>query len=254
MVLATAPAAHPAWQLRLLDTWQLAQDGRSVDVPWRQQRLIAVLALQGQRPRTHVAGVLWPESNETRAMSSLRAAIWQVQQCLPGLLLEGRGPLGLRPGVRVDVHDLLSCVARNAPTGRDQSVDPDAGHVLTLLTHGDLLPGWYDDWVLFERERLQQLRLRALEGLVDRLLGAGQVDQALVAALAAVAIEPFRESAHRALIKVHLTLGNYVDALRVYDGFRQRLLQELGISPSPQITALVANLLARPRAAHGRRS
>ncbi len=253
MAFATSAAANPVWRLRLLDTWRLGQDGRSVEVPWRQQRLIAVLALQGQRPRTHVAGVLWPESNETRAMSSLRAAIWQVQQCLPGLLLEGRGPLGLRPGVRVDVHDLLLCVARNAPTGTHNGTDPDAGQALSLLTHGDLLPGWYDDWVLFERERLQQLRLRALEGLADRLLGAGQVDQALSAALAAVAIEPFRESAHRALIRVHLALGNYVDALRVYDGFRQRLLQELGIPPSPQITALVANLLVRPRAAQGRR-
>jgi DNA-binding SARP family transcriptional activator len=254
MAFATAPAANPAWRLRLLDTWQLAQNGRHIDVPWRQQRLIAVLALQGQRPRTHVAGVLWPESNETRAMSSLRAAIWQVQQCLPGLLLEGRGPLGLRPDVRVDVHDLLSCLTGNGPTGTSSNTDADAGHALTLLTHGDLLPGWYDDWVLFERERLQQLRLRALEGLADRLLGAGEVDLALAAALAAVAIEPFRESAHRALIRVHLALGNYVDALRVYDGFRQRLLQELGIPPSPQITTLVANLLGRPRAAQGKRS
>jgi DNA-binding SARP family transcriptional activator len=254
MAIATAAAVDPEWRLRLLDTWQLAQDGRRVDVPWRQQRLLALLALHGQRPRTHLAGVLWPESNETRAMASLRAAIWQIQQCIPGILLEGRGPLGLRPGVRVDVHDLLSCVARNAPTGTGRDTDADGGHALTLLTHGELLPGWYDDWVLFERERLQQLRMRALERLADRLLGAGQVDPALAAALAAVAIEPFRESAHRALIRVHLALGNYVDALRVYDTFRRRLLDELGITPSPQITALVAHLLARPRAAQGKRS
>lgn len=231
----------PVWHLRLFDGWELSCAGRHVPVPWREQRLLALLGLQGDRPRAHVAGMLWPDSSEARAMGSLRAAVWQVQHLLPGLLVEGRGPLALSSGVRVDVHDLLACLART-PTG-DQPGDLAA--TLRVLRRGDLLPGWYDDWVLFERERLQQLRLRALETLADRLTSAGLVDHALAAAMTAVAIEPLRESSHRALIRVHLTIGNHADALRVYERFRARLRAELGIAPSPQIGALVRPLLVQ---------
>ena len=39
---------------------------------------------------------------------------------------------------------------------------------------GELLPDWYDDWVLLERERFRQLRLHALDALCDDLTRAGR--------------------------------------------------------------------------------
>lgn len=228
------------WRLRLFGRWQLHHGDRVIDVAWREQRLLAVLALHGDRPRSHLAGVLWPDSSEERALGNLRAAVWRIQHASPGLIAEGRGPLALDPTLRVDVHDMLDWV-RRISAGAEVS---DSAPALALLRSGELLPGWYDDWVLFERERLQQLRLRCLESFAERLCARGDIDGALAAAMAAVAIEPLRESAHRALIRVHLAVGNQVDAVRAYQSFRSRLMAEMGIVPSPQITALVRPLLA----------
>ena len=107
------------------------------------------------------------------------------------------------------------------------------------LWAGGLLPGWYDDWVVFERERLHQLRLHALERTVSVLLGRGRLEIALQVALEAVRAEPLRETSTAALMSVYLAEGNVVDALHRYDVFRSLLAQELGLAPSPRLERLL---------------
>jgi hypothetical protein len=63
---------------------------------------------------------------------------------------------------------------------------PDVG------LRGDLLPGWYDDCVLLERERVRQLHMHALEALAEKLAAAGRYGEAVPAAYAAVVAEPLR--------------------------------------------------------------
>jgi len=104
------------------------------------------------------------------------------------------------------------------------------------------LPDWYDDWVLIERERHRQLGLHALEALASRLVQLERYGEAVDAALAAVAAEPFRESAYRALIAAHLAEGNASEALRQYEHFRRLLAEGLSLAPSPRMEALVAGL------------
>jgi len=75
----------------------------------------------------------------------------------------------------------------------------------------ELLPGWYDDWVIVGRERLRQRLLHAVETLSRELVRGGRCAQAVEAALVVVNAEPFRESAHRVLIEAHLAEGNWVE-------------------------------------------
>jgi DNA-binding SARP family transcriptional activator len=77
----------------------------------------------------------------------------------------------------------------------------------------ELLPGWYDDWVLLERERTRQRLLHALEALSREHRAAGRCAEAVEAALVAVNAEPLRESAHRELLESHLAEGNWVEAM-----------------------------------------
>jgi DNA-binding SARP family transcriptional activator len=125
------------------------------------------------------------------------------------------------------VQDPRCCVEVNLP---------DVG------LRGDLLPGWYDDWVLLERERLRQVRLHALEAVARRLADAGRYGDALQAAYAAMRAEPLRESAHRSMIRVHMEEGNVCEALRAYERFRVLLADELGVQPSEQMARLVGGL------------
>jgi DNA-binding SARP family transcriptional activator len=111
----------------------------------------------------------------------------------------------------------------------------------------DLLPGWYDDWVLIEAEDWRQLRLHALEALTRRLIAAGRWGEAADAACAAVRAEPLRESAHAALIQVHLAEGNQSEAMREFTHYRGLLHRELGLEPTQRLCRLVQGLQSRSR-------
>jgi DNA-binding SARP family transcriptional activator len=121
-------------------------------------------------------------------------------------------------------------------TGSEEVAVPDA----RLL--GELLPGWYDDWVLLERERLRHLRMQALEAVAARLASLGRHCEALQAAHAVVRAEPMRESAHRTVVSVHLSEGNVAEAVRAYEFFRTMLEDELGVPPTEQMTRLVQHI------------
>jgi DNA-binding SARP family transcriptional activator len=203
------------------------------------QRIIAFLALH-ERPlqRVYVAGMLWLDKPEERAFANLRSTLWRLHQ--PGYtLIEANGrEVRLAPEVRVDFHEGVRLAHRllNGSTDRaDLDVDwrPLAG---------ELLPDWYDEWVFLERERYRQLSLHALEALSERLAAARRFGAALEAALAAVAGEPLRESAHRALIRTHLAEGNIAEAIREYRYFKQLLHDRLSLDPSPAMEALVEGL------------
>lgn len=214
--------------LALLGGFELRVDGSPVTVPRSVERLLALLALEG-RPhmRLHFAMRLWPDWNEERSNANLRSALWRLRRMGHPLVLSENGRLALRDEVDVDITRLLT--QANALVSRAEC-PPDLLDPRPLFQ--DLLPDWYDEWVLIEQERLRQVRLRALEALSLRLSEAGRFADAVEAALAAVHIEPLRESGHRALIHVHLTEGNRGEAFRQYERLRRILQEEIGVVPT----------------------
>lgn len=203
------------------------------------QRLLAFVALH-DRPllRLHVAGTLWPDVPEDRSSGSLRSALWRLRQSGCQLVLATPQYLQLAAAVSVDFREATAAarhfLARPAEPGL--ALSPQ------LAEPRDLLTGWYDDWVLLERERFRQLRLHALEALCDLLTTAGRFGEAIQAGLSAVAGEPLRESAQRSLIRAHLAEGNWCEAIRRYRSFVTLLHDELGLKPSAGMNDLVKGL------------
>lgn len=226
----------PAWQVQLIDRWELRRRGERAQVPLRAQRLIAFLALLGEQRRSVVAGGLWPTSAESQAGSSLRAAAVRVRRTAPGLLRAGPGALCLDVSVHVDLHANRSLLSGAV-------AEPSEDAVTMVAGWGELLPGWYEDWVIFERERWRHRRMIALDQMARRALATGELRVALVAAEACVELEPLRENSHRTLAQVHLADGNRIEAIRVYDDFRRRSMAEFGLAPDPRFDELVAPLL-----------
>ncbi len=232
-------------RLILFDQWRLIDRGSAIYLPPRSQRLLALLALQGRQNRARLAGTLWPDVDERRALASLRAAVADIGRRLPRLLAKAHGDIWLRDGVAVDVDEfrwqateLLSGRLGQLPTWTDRPA----------LIGGELLPGWYDDWVFVERERIHQLRLHVLEAYAEALIERGAYAQALHVALEAVATDPLRESARRCVIKVHLAEGNTAEAIREYNRFRDLLREELGVSPTHHVAELVRRGIDVPSA------
>jgi DNA-binding SARP family transcriptional activator len=226
----------PRARLVLLGALELERDGEPVPLPASARRLLAFTALHG-RPlsRVYVAGALWLDSeSDARAAASLRSALWRLHRAAGEVVRADAHELSLAPWVEVDLHR-VSAVAHEVLAGR--ALHPDL--VRQLAWADELLPDWYDEWVESERERFRQLRLHALERLCERLYTAGRFDDALEAGLAAVSAEPLRESAHRAMIGMHLAEGNVCEAVRQYDTCERLMSRELGVRPSRKTLQLV---------------
>lgn len=111
------------------------------------------------------------------------------------------------------------------------------------LYTGDLTPGWYDEWIVPERERLRQSYLDALEQLARLLEHAGRLRDALDYAQQLQRADPLHEAAYRQLMQLHLALDDRASALRVYHTCATTLRNELGVDPSPATQALYLRLL-----------
>jgi DNA-binding SARP family transcriptional activator len=120
--------------------------------------------------------------------------------------------------------------------------DADRGQDAVSALSGEILPDWYDEWILIENEGWRQLRLHALEALADRLTARGRYGDAAAVALAAVRAEPLRESPRAALIRIHIAEGNPSEALREFARYGDLLMVELGVEPTERLRALVAGL------------
>lgn len=228
--------------LGLLGSWRLTLGGRPVALPPATRRILALLALHGPLTRAAVSCTLWPEADEAAANCRLRTALWRLAG---GRDLVGcqDGQLTLAPTVVVDVRRMRR-TARALAAADPADLD-ERNACPARLFEEDLLPSWYDEWLVVERERIRQTRLHALESLSSLRLRQQRYAEAVDTALAAVRSEPLRESAHRAVILAHLAEGNVVEAIRQYGACRTVLREELGVEPSPALAEL---LPPQPRA------
>jgi DNA-binding SARP family transcriptional activator len=225
----------PALRLRLMDGFALESSRGSIQLPVGLQRLLAFLALRGPAHRYVVAGTLWPEVPDAHALASLRTGVWRMNRILPGVIQVRGAALLAQENMSVDSRDQEELTTR---VMRDVD-ERGLGDGLDCIWLAELLPGWYDDWVVLERERLSQLRLHALEHLAMVMTRGHQLEAALQFALEAFHAEPLRETANAALMEVYLAEGNISSAVHHYELFRDLLRRELDLEPSPGLQRLL---------------
>lgn len=226
------------FQLSLFQSWQLRRDARIVHVAVRQQRLITALAVSGPRPRSYLAGLLWPENSEKKALDSLRVSVHIVTRQLPGLLINRGAELSLSEQVDIDLHRVRALIRELNQEGFEGNV----ASCLHQLRDADLLPGWYDDWILFEQSRLRQDRLHAFLVVARDSLARWDYPAAVAASEAALELEPLYESAVGLLIQAERGRGNNASALRSFERYQSKLKEDMGMAPSEALLRLVADL------------
>jgi len=213
------------------------ENGQRLDIPEGSKRLLVFVTLNGGRVnRRHAAGSLWPRCDDERAAGNLRSALWRLRGAGIDFLHADKYMLYLDSELSVDIAQ----VSRWATEVIDSRADgSDLGKPKFDREALDLLPGWYDEWVTFERERLRQRLLHAMESLGRRLIAHGLFADAIEVAITAVSFEPLRESAQRVLIEAHLAEGNFVEARRAYAAYDELLAVELGVPPSDELAEIV---------------
>ena len=226
-------------QLALSGGFRLSGCASTAVLPGHAQRVLAYLALippaDTACPRVLIAERLWGDGTGDRAQASLRTAIWRIRSVDRRLVRADREFVQLGTQVEVDVRRGLEQAHRVLS---DSSVlDPADADIDGLP--GDLLPTWEEDWLLLERERIRQIRIHTLEALSRRQCAIGKFGSAIEAAYAAIADEPLRESAHSALIEVHLAERNFAAAWHQLHRCAALLHAELGVGPSAVLVARV---------------
>jgi predicted ATPase len=226
-----------------------------------------MLAYYPRRPhsRETLIDTLWPDADLTAARNRLsQALVWLRPQLEPkgvprgSMLIAERMTIRLNPDtLHTDVADFEAALD-TAARAQDPAAKRAALTRAAALYRGELLPGYYTDWILTERQRLLSLYTLALRQLAALHEAEGELEQALGEARRAVAADPMLEEAHCDAIRLLAAMGQSAAALRQYQEMKFLLSKELGIEPSPAARALVDRIresvptapMPKPFAAH----
>lgn len=224
----------------------------------KAQELLCFLVLNRGRPqpRETLAGLLWGDCTTSQSRKYLRQALWQLQTALASESRSPDGPvllvqpswitLDIRASIWVDVaaFEEASAVVHGI-RGRDMHAEMARTMESALpLYRGDLLEGWYQDWCLYERERLQNLYLAMLDKLMDYHEVRGEWETALDYGSRVLRYDRAREHTHRKMMRLHAMAGDRTGALRQYQRCVSALDEELGVGPSRQTAALFNQIRA----------
>jgi len=223
----------------------------------KEQELLSYLLVRRDRchPREALASMLWGDTSTERSKKYLRQALWHVQAALengelarPQVLLVGHDwiQLNLQSGLWLDV-DLFEQAFADTRGVPGKQLDRSHAEMLKSaleLYRGDLLEGSYQDWCLFERERLQNIYLSMLEKLMIYSEKRGEYEAGQGYGSTILRYDRARESTHRQLMHLQYRAGDRTGALRQYKHCARALSEELGVKPQKSTTALYEQIRA----------
>jgi DNA-binding SARP family transcriptional activator len=240
------PATQQPIKLSLLGGFHIDRANSPVALPAPSERLVASLAVNRcARHRSQLAGTLWPEKSESRALANVRAALWQINKRCEGLVVPSGGGLAIGPGVEVDLWRSLDWCESILGSGGGPAAQPGGDGTSDLgplagPVQLDLLPSWSDEWLVFTRQYHRLQWLQAIDELGARMLEAEDYGGSLRAGLSAIGADYFHERGHELVIASLIGGGNRVEALRHYEVFKDVMAAEMSLEPSDRVKRLVA--------------
>lgn len=203
--------------------------------------LLGYLLLYRDRPhlRESLADLLWPESPPDKCRAYLRKVLWQLQNALPSghdeeiLTVDAEWVQLNATLIDLDVADFEASYhrVRKAPAPVPSAELARDMRLAIGLYRGDLLEGWFQDWCLFERERLLHIRMILLDRLMDYSESVGEYETGLMYGAMILRNDLARECTHRKMMRLHHLAGDRTGALRQYERCREALQSEFGVAP-----------------------
>ncbi len=254
--------------LTLFGTFAASISNHTLHLPTDKSRaLLAYLALTPPAPlrRETLAGLLWPEQSEARARQNLRQTAARLRRVIADHDPQLAGSLLSLTRQTMKLHaehcdadvvafrDHLAAARNHTHTSFDHCSDclAQLQAATALYRRGDLLAGFslpdaapFEEWLRLQRENLYQQQLEALHTLTLAYERQGLLDEARRTALWQIQQEPWHEEAHRQLMRLLATAGQRAAAIAQYQSCRQILQDELGVAPSPETEALLAEIMA----------
>ena len=242
----------PTLNIRLFGQFSVCRDDASLEelIPGKAKELICYLLIHRQRPlvREFLANILWDDCTTEHSMQYLRKALWQLHRTFckcaataePILQVNSHWvSINPRADIWVDVVEF----ERFCAGALNPSLPPEASRLDLLeaavnIYRGDLLEGWYQDWCLCDRGRLQNLHLMVLDKLVAHAGANHEYEKGIDYATRILRCDRAHETAHQHLMQLLYLSGDRAGALRQYDNCVTALKEELGVQPSEHIRLL----------------
>jgi DNA-binding SARP family transcriptional activator len=223
----------------------------------KEQELLGYLLIWRNRchPRETLANLLWGDSPTDRSKKYLRQTLWRLQVALESGKSDGPQvltvehdwvQLNLGRGLWLDVAMFEQAFANIRPIPGNQ-LDSSSAELLKAaveLYKGDLLDGWYQDWCLFERERLQNIYLSSLAKLMTYSEKHREYETGFDYGLRILRYDRAHERTHRQLMHLQFMAGDRTGALRQYERCVAALEEELGVKPDRRTTTLYEQIRA----------
>ena len=232
--------------IRLLGPTEVEIDNESIKVDTRKAiALLAYLSVTGQpHRRDHLAALLWPESDQSRARAALRRTLSSLSNALGREHLEiSRDSIGLSHDGQqfcdaAEFRRLLDAARADQPSTSELEAAVN-------LYRDDFMEGFslrdspaFDDWQYLEADSLRRALAGTLEQLTVDRAAAGEIGQAIEHATRWLNLDPLQESAHRQLMRLHASQGDRASAIQQYRECVQILDQELDVAPLEETTEL----------------
>lgn len=242
-------------EFRILGPLEVLEDGVPVDLGAPKQRsLLAVLLLHGNEvvPTDRLIDLVWGEDPPRTAAHSIQIYISELRKKLSG---DGEVIVTRRPGYKlqtgtasIDAIRFERLVGEATAAYRDGNRDTavEAAQAALDLWNGPPLADFtYEDFAQLEIERLTELHSRAVAVIGESLVAEGRPLEAVPILRNEVDQDPLREEPRRLLMLALYTGGRQPEALREFRSFRQILVEETGLDPSPELLRLEEQILLR---------
>jgi len=219
----------------------------------RLQSLLVYLLLHSDapQPRQHIAFLMWPDSSEEQALANLRTLLFHLRHDLPSLVPYVRVDRNTLQwysddSVEIDIFQFEQVLAQADQAEQQDDTHAQVQHLQNAvdLYRGDLLPSFYEEWILTRRETLQQRFASALETLITLLERQGNMQGAIGAAQRLLRHNPLHEAIYTRLMELYAATGMVAEALRLYHTCATTLERELGVEPGATTREVYERLLS----------
>jgi DNA-binding SARP family transcriptional activator len=208
--------------------------------------LLCYVLLHRERGHTReaLAGLFWPDAPDPQAKKYLRQAIWRLQSKLTyrDLLSVSAGWIRINPeaSLWLDIAEFEQAYEFNRDTPSHELTDSQARalEAATVLYRGDLIEAWYQDWCIYERDRLQLIHLTMLEQLMSHCEARGRYAKGITYGQSILRYDPARECTHRGLMRLYYQVGDRTTALRQFERCAAAMAQQFNVHPSRETVAL----------------
>jgi DNA-binding SARP family transcriptional activator len=237
-------------KIRLFGQVSVQRDGEPLSgLSTKTLELLCYLLLHRERGHTReaLAGLFWPDAPDSLSKKYLRQAIWRLSSALVNpagpARAESNQLLIVHPDwIRVNteaewwldvaVFEQVYNLHRDTPGDNLTDTQAQSLEAAAVLYRGDLIETWYQDWCVYERDRLRLTYLAMLDQLMSHCESRGLYAKGIAYGQSVLRYDSARESTHRQLMRLYYRAGDRTTALRQYDRCAAALAKHFNLAAS----------------------